>query len=129
MSGMQRVQKIRAMEHQRALRNLATVDGELARSRAALSAQERALMAQAQRAPITAAQLVDADAQRAGLTRRIASLAQSREQAATATRASALASKQVELMVERQRAAALAESEARDARVMDELGAQAWNRR
>ena len=129
MSGMQRVQKIRAMEHQRAMRNLATVDGELARSRAALSAQERALMTQAQRAPLTAAQLVDADAQRAGLTRRIASLAQSREQAASATRASALASKQVELMVERQRAAALVESEAREARAMDELGAQAWNRR
>lgn len=129
MSGMQRVQKIRDLEHQRAMRNLATVDGELARSRAALSAQERNLMQQVQVAPVSAAQLVDAEAHRLGLTRRIATLAASREQAATATRASALASKQVELMVERQRAAALAESEAKEARLMDELGAQAWNRK
>jgi len=128
VSGMHRVQKIRAIEHQRAMRNLATVEGEIARSRAALSAQERAMMAEVQRAPVTAAQLVEADAQRAGLTRRIASLAQSREQAASVTRASALANKQAELMVERQRAAAIAESETREGRLMDELAAIAWNR-
>lgn len=129
MSGMQRVQKIRALEHQRALRNLANVDGELARSRAALTAQEVAFMNQAQHAPITAAQLVDAEASRVGLTRRIALLAQSREQAAAASRASALAHKQVELMVERQRTAKQAEADIKEARLMDEMASQAWHRK
>ncbi len=129
MSGMQRVQKIRALEHQRALRDLANVEADLARSRAALTAQEDAFMSQAQRAPVTAAQLVDAEISRVGLTHRIAQLSQSREQAAAASRAAAMANKQVELMVERQHSAALAEREGKEARAMDELAAQTWNRK
>jgi flagellar biosynthesis chaperone FliJ len=126
MSAMKRLERLRVIQHEMSLRELADVDAQLDATKSAIADAAQAMM---NRAAITdAASLVDADLQRRALDKRMAALHVTRAQRAEASRHNAIERKQVEMLVTRERERIYSERETAEARAMDELGAQLWSR-
>ena len=126
MSAMKRLERLRVVQHEMSLRDLAEVDTQLDATKSAIADVAQAMLSGA--AVTDAATLLDADQTRRALEKRMAALHVMRAHRAEASRHNAIERKQAEMLVTRERDRLYAERETAEARVMDELATQQWRR-
>ena len=126
--GMKRLERLRTVQHDMAMRDLSDVDRKIEDSRAQLSSVSADVLQKAQAATIDVNALMDADLSRKAIENRIVQLGSLRATRADAANAAAMAKKQAEMLVQRTRERTLAEREGAEARAMDEMAAQIWRR-
>lgn len=125
---MKRLERLRTVQHDMAMRDLSDVDRKIEDSRAQLSSVSADVLQKAQAATIDVNALMDADLSRKAIENRIVQLGSLRATRADAANAAAMAKKQAEMLVQRTRERTLAEREGAEARAMDEMAAQIWRR-
>lgn len=125
---MKRLERLRTVQHDMAVRDLADVDFKIEASKAQLSANAAEMLAKARSETIDINALLDADLSRKAIENRIVQLASVRVTRVNEANAAAMAKKQAEMLVQRKKEEINAERDTLEARAMDEMASQIWRR-